>query len=446
MSVYRKGIFPLLLTCLCLLSHGFADDATKNDSEQDVEITAVFESLVAVELSADSEQVDSLVIKKIVPHGTRIQPKAAVVWFETEAVDERILKAETDLSLAKLSLSESEFAFEQFGKQQDLDREAAQRTRREAKQDFDNFVAIDRQQQIESAEYQLKNAKASLEYVQEELHQLEKMYKEDELTEESEEIVLKRARRAVENAQYSLKLTETRTRRSLEQTIPSLQAKEEAKLEKAELDYAKTVQNLKDARQRRKIEQDQKKRDFEKQQADLVELREERRRFVITSPIEGIVYHGKLTRGRLSDKPSTLDTGSKATAEQVLATVVDPKRLRIRAELTETQLASLKAGIKGTATPVAFPGTELAVTIKSIESVPLASNKFDCVLSIDRRKNPAEIVPGMTCKVSFPKPIGEKENRDQREAKQNDTKKNHEDAPELNAPAVDESETKEAKK
>ena len=47
------------------------------------------------------------------------------------------------------------------------------------------------------------------------------MYKEDDLTEASEEIVLKRARQAVENAQFRLEGVEISTERSITQSLPN---------------------------------------------------------------------------------------------------------------------------------------------------------------------------------------------------------------------------------
>ena len=55
----------------------------------------------------------------------------------------------------------------------------------------------------------VKKAKDYLEYQKEELRQLEKMYGADDLTEETEEIVLKRQRDAVELAIFSLQRART---------------------------------------------------------------------------------------------------------------------------------------------------------------------------------------------------------------------------------------------
>ncbi|WP_345683873.1 HlyD family efflux transporter periplasmic adaptor subunit [Novipirellula caenicola] len=386
-----------------------ADEAEKKTSdeskqeEKPITIDGVFESLSSHEISADSEQIDSYVIKRILPHGSTVKKDAAVVWFETKEIDEKISKAEFDLALAKLALEEAEFSFEQFREQQELDRKTAELTRKEARLAYDNFVNVDREQQIKAAEVQLKRSQESLEYAQEELNQLEKMYQEDDLTEESEEIVLKRARRAVEQAEYSLELTKTRTQRTLEQTIPSQMEKQESELARAELAFTKAIQDLKNARVKRDIERRRQQKEFDKQQADFKQLQAERRGFVLTSPSDGLVYHGELTRGKLGDKASSLQAKSKVTSRQVLATIVQPERLRIIADLSEEQRGKVDVGMKGTAIPKAFPELKIPVSIQSIAKVPYASNKIECVVVIKGKINNADLVPGMSCSIEFEK-------------------------------------------
>src|SRR6056297_2025283 len=231
----RSTIFPAFLLAILAVIAG--PPAIGKDSEDEtakatvtIEIEGVFESAAAEELRAGTEQIESLVIKRILPHGTEVKQGRNVVWFENEDIDKQIRDVELELRLAELALREAEFKHEQFLEGQQLDRQAAERTRQRARQDHDNFVQIDRDHQLISAEFSLKTSRASLENAQEELEQLEKMYRADDLTEESEEIVLKRARLAVENAQFRLEGAEVQTNRALEQSIPRSETDEEEKL------------------------------------------------------------------------------------------------------------------------------------------------------------------------------------------------------------------------
>ena len=76
-----------------------------------------------------------------------------------------------------------------------------------------------------------------LEYSQDELDQLEKMYTEDELTEESEEIVLKRARRSVESAERSRDRSLLRVQRQREMDVPREKIQKEEALKRDQVSY-----------------------------------------------------------------------------------------------------------------------------------------------------------------------------------------------------------------
>ncbi len=352
-------------------------------------------------------------IKRIVPHGTVVSKGENLVWFEREEIDKKIKDADIALQLAKFNLEGEVFDYEQFLKSQQLDKEAAERSRQAAQQDYDNFVEVDRERQLKSAAFSLKSSLASLENAQEELKQLEQMYKEDDLTEESEEIVLKRAKQAVESAQFRLESTEIQIQRMVDQGIPRQTADPRGITSAGRDGLSKVDHELNLARQRREIELAQAKDKFEQQEKDLVELKEERKRMVLTSPIDGIALHGKLNRGRLGDKPSTLETGSKVTNKQVLITVVDPKRLQIRAvDLDEKELGVVKEGVDCKVTIQAFPELKATGTVKSISMVPYAGNKYDCVVTLHAGKDKSKLLPTMGCELVFEEANGTSDQAD----------------------------------
>lgn len=364
----------------------------------------VFEAVEMSEITADTEQVTSLEIKKIVPHGTTIRKGQNLVWFDTEELDEQVSKAESELRLAELAFDDQEFAYQQFLESQKLDRESAERNFEKAKQDYDNFVRVDRERRIETAEYTLKNAQASLDNVKEELEQLQQMYEEDDLTEASEEIVLKRAKQAVENAEYRLRGAEITHHRAIEQNLPRETAEQEANFAKARLNRDKAIRDLDSALKKRDLERKQQQEDIERQREDFEELRRERQKSVLTAPHDGVVLYGELNRGKLADKPSGLEAGSEVSSDQVIVTLANPERLQVRIDLPEKDLPLVAKGTRATVRPVAYPQQELVGTVKSVSQVPFAGTKYDCLVSIKVSGDGPAIVPGMTCQVEVAKP------------------------------------------
>lgn len=408
MTYDTPRLFVSLLCALWLVStpsvHGDESGTEKSDDAKSVKLNGVFESVQATELSADTEQLSSLTIRSIIPHGSRVRKGQVVVAFDTEDVDRKIKEARRALQLSKLTMEDDEFSFAQFLATQKLDRANAERTYKSAKQSYDNFMQVDRDQSVASAKFSLKSSQASLENAMEELKQLEQMYKEDELTEESEEIVLKRAKQSVESAQFRLKNSEIQTQRNIEQSIPDRELQHNDSLARAELAYQKSLKSLQLARQRREIEIDGKREKLQKEEDDLKVLVAERRSLQIQAPHDGIVFHGQLSRGKLSDKPGSLKKEAKVSGSQVLATVTDPSKLQIRVDLTEAQLNQVTPGTRGHASPAVNTSLKLPVTVKSVDTVPFANNKFDCLLVIGKSKDAAFISPGTSCSITLPVP------------------------------------------
>ncbi|QDT07099.1 HlyD family secretion protein [Rubripirellula lacrimiformis] len=378
-----------------------ASPAKAEKKPDPIRIAGVFESIQPFEIKPDTERTKSWEIKKIVKHGATITRGQNVVVFDSKDIDETIQRSEVDLRLAKLSLDDAEFDFGQFQKTQELDRQAAKRDRDSAKQAHDNFVQVDRDRQVLTAQFSLKSSQASLENAQEELNQLQQMYLEDDLTEESEEIVLKRAKQAVESAQFRLDGTKISSDRSLSQSIPRAIETQEYALAKSELAYQKAIRNLNSERQRREIEIQRKRDDFRKQQDKHDELKQERKRVAITSPIDGVVVHGALTRGKVSDKPSLLETGTKVTGQQVVATIVNPDKLQIRVSLDEDKLDVAKVGQPCKITSDAYPGFKASGKVRSVSLVPYAGSKFDAVVQFKMPADAPAIMPTMTCHLDF---------------------------------------------
>lgn len=365
-----------------------------------VTISGVFESEQAAKVKVNLKQAAGVKVKKIVPHGTQVKKGEPVVWFDTEDIDKQLKEAESKYQVAELSMEETKFDFNQFMETQRLDREEAERNWQAAKQAYDAYVEFERKYDIESAEFGLASAKFQLEYAQEDLRQLERMYKEDELTEESEELILKRAKRDVESSEFRLKNTEFRTQQALEQTLPREKAVRESQLARAQMAYDKAMLSLRIAKQKKEIEFSEAKDKLDQQQKDLTELREDRKQHVLEAPEDGLVYHGDIDRGQMAEKRSALEQGTAVNKDQILVTIVSPRRLKIRLDVGEADVLKLREGLQGTAIPTALADVKLPVKVESVSAVPYAKGKFDCELSVDMQQA-AGIMPGMGCAVTF---------------------------------------------
>ena len=94
--------------------------------------------------------------------------------------------------------------------------------------------------------------------------------------------------------------------------------------------------------------------------------------------------------------------GGKLMPGEIIMTIVNPDKLRLKAIIAESNLGRFKPGQEGTTTLVSAPDRKFAVRLDEISAVPLLTGGFEARLSW-RGALPLRVTPGMTCKVSFGK-------------------------------------------
>ena len=85
--------------------------------------------------------------------------------------------------MSKLALEQAEEEHKYYEKTLPLDMKAATRAKEIADEEFQQFMTKDKALAIKSAEFSLRFSKINLENAQEELKQLEKMYRAEDLRE-----------------------------------------------------------------------------------------------------------------------------------------------------------------------------------------------------------------------------------------------------------------------
>ena len=151
----------------------------------EIEADGVFEARNLTEIALRPQEWSSFPVLKAVPHGSRVKRGEVLVTLDTEKIDQAIADLRADQHLASISMKLAELQLRLLETSLPLDLAAGQRSRRIAAEDLQRFQEIDRPNVKKGADFGLKMAEQTLEYEQEELRQLEKMYKADDLTEET---------------------------------------------------------------------------------------------------------------------------------------------------------------------------------------------------------------------------------------------------------------------
>lgn len=412
-----------LSTALVLLAAApaIAQEAAKTEEAKPADAAKTVQAergLIQTEISLDgvleAKQMTPVVVRpkswkeltvlSAVEHGARVTKGTPLVKLDLENLDRAIADQEQALALARLKVAQGAEELELLEKSTPLDLEQLERAKKNLDEDLQLFFSEDLEQARKSAEYSLKQSKSYLENEEEELKQLEKMYAADDLTEETEEIVVKRQREAVEQARFYFAQAEREHQRTLKYEIPRMEQARKLGGALAELSYARGKFTIPVTLKQAHLEMASQKVGLEKSERALADLKSDRELLNIVAPVDGVVYYGKCTGGQwtaASTVAERLQTGGTLSPNDVFMTIVTPGGLWLRATADEKDLSSLRVGLAGTATPTAFENAKTPVQLAEISSIPVASGKYDAKFDVIARDQPEPLVAGMNAKAKL---------------------------------------------
>jgi multidrug efflux pump subunit AcrA (membrane-fusion protein) len=319
------------------------------------------------------------------------------LWLETEKLDEAIRETQLGLELGRLSIELARLELDTLQASVPLDLRGAKRAKEIADRNLQHFLKTDEQLRRRDANEQLKSIQDMLEGSQEELKQLEKMYKADDLTEETEEIILKRAKRDVERAQYLVDKQRINHERSLSEAIPREKELVEETAQRASLSLAKAEATLPRSVDQKRLELQKLESAQQEAQQKYERLRADRQEMVVTAPLSGYIYYGQCDRGRwtAASAGKPLRKGATLMPLQVALTVVAPSPAFVRLDVPEKDLKHLKVGMPAVVSPTGFDET-LAGKLAALEPIPIKDGVFDARVTYG---GGPQILPGMSCTV-----------------------------------------------
>jgi len=370
-----------------------------------IDLSGVFESEQMSEVILRPDVYSGLVVEKAVPQGTRVAAGEPIIWLQTERIDEQLKNAEFDLQQASLSLAQAELDFASAQAAAPLDLRAAERAKQEADKALDHYLKVDADMSLRFAQESLKNSEYALEYSQEELDQLEQMYKADDLTEQTEEIILKRARREVDQSKFSLEFAKIRSERTINEQIPRQKDEMKDAAERAAIAHQKALATIPRSVEEKQIALQKQKFAHARQELELVKLKADRELMVVKAPAAGIVYYGQCERGKWTTGDSMarqLRKGGNLSPNQVIATIVAPGPGFVRTEVPEASVRFITPGTAATVVPTAFPRMQIAGQFQSIDPIPISDGEFDGKVVLTGDAGGASIVPGMKCAIKVP--------------------------------------------
>jgi HlyD family secretion protein len=351
----------------------------------EAKLEGTFEPPQIAEVRPDMRRWTQLVVEEAVPHGTRVGKGDVLIRLDTSKLDETIRDLEISARLATTALGLMERELEIMEKATPLQLEVAARNRRMVEEDVERYEAKEEDLATAANDKNLEAAEFSLANAEEELAQLEKMYDQDDLTEETEEIVLKRARFEAEMARFNAAFMRDRHERMAGLDLPRRREFLENLDRSSALDFEKAEAGLPVALEKQRLELEKVRNEQRKAGENLAELQAERGRMPIRAPADGVVYYGKWRQGKWTDADTAagrLRPGGQLDARDTIMTVIGPGKLALRTPVPEKDLARVVAGHPAKVVPKAFPDVRLAARVRGVSPVPVAAGKFDALLDL----------------------------------------------------------------
>jgi multidrug resistance efflux pump len=344
-----------------------------------------------------------LVVDRAIELGTPVKKGDILVEFDREKIDKAIEDAEVENSLGQLVLKQAEEEVPLLEKALPIELNAALRSKTEADEDLKKFLEIDRAHSERNAQFMVKQSVEQLEYSKEELRQLEKMYRSKDLTEETEEIILRRHRFQVESSEFSLKDAQLRRDQTLKVDLPRQEQRARENAVKLAIDLEKARTLLPLNLNQKRLALAKLKQDHVKSSEKIADLRRDRDELTVHAPADGLVYYGRCEVGHWSAAATAakLRKGGVITPDEVFITIVAPRPIDVRATIDEKDLHYLlqPRELKGLVTPTSDPAHRLWARLISVLPVPREAGKFEALFAVEIGEAASALKPGMACAV-----------------------------------------------
>jgi multidrug resistance efflux pump len=344
-----------------------------------------------------------LAIVKVVEHGSSVRKGDPLITFDTRKLDEVIRDVEVDKKVLDASIKLAEEDLPPFEKSVPVELAAAGEADKRAREDLKYFLEVGRPQAQKEADFYLKMSTFFLEYAQEELAQLEKMYKANDLTEETEKIILRRYRHRVDMAKFFVRSAQIDRDYTLKVTLPRRELTLKESLLKQAIHLEKTRNTLAPTVAQKHETLARMRHDRDKFQDRIDKMKKDRAAMVIHSPIDGIVYHGKLHRGHWtlsSTLENRLAPHGSVMPEEVFMTVVKPRPVHVRVNIEEKDAHLVRTGLQGRVKLVFNPDMKVTATVQRISPLPTAPGQYEALIAV-AEEGDAGLMPGMACSVKF---------------------------------------------
>ncbi len=349
-----------------------------------------------------------LLFLEVREHGSRVEAGQVIARFDTRGIDEQLRAAEEDLDGARLALEldrrraelEARATRERLGlAEADLERA------RQALAAFHEFEMPMRERQMEQTELRTRDG---LQDQKDELDQLRAMYEDDEITDATEDIVLKRSERQLERSVAGARLAaaERKHQREFDWRHETQRREEELRSKTSAVEKQRAEAELDQRARRDRLARAE--RELGRKEERLARLRQDREAFVVRAPRAGMLMHGRVEDYHPGAAAPRHARGGRGTLRAPLFTVARPEGFHVAVRIDETDLSGLPTTAEVAVVPTIMtdggvggdPQIRGRLEFELFplpESARAATNQYAGVVHVDQRMT--GWAPGMRAKV-----------------------------------------------
>ena len=304
-----------------------------------------------------------LLVSEILPQGTPVQEGDVLVRLDSRAIDDEVHQAELELRSTRVG---HRATLERNRLDEEAARSAVERARAALVRAQRSLAGWKEQELVfarRTDEISKSYEEANVEDQTDELDQLTKMYQADELVDATEDIVIKRSRRALAltGLQNQLARDRARYREGLELALQTEQREEEVRAQSEALARLVAQQEI-EARGR----QDAAVRSADalaQQEQKLERLEHDRETFVVRAWRAGVFLHGGPREYLPGKTPARYQRGDALPARVEAFTIADPEPSAVAFEVSDGELALFGDGTRLEARPMGVEGSAVAGTV-----------------------------------------------------------------------------------
>ncbi|CAN5411678.1 hypothetical protein BH10PLA1_BH10PLA1_13820 [soil metagenome] len=318
-----------------------------------IEGEGVLEPVNAVEIRLKPKVfAGELAIKSVVATGTHVKAGDVLLEIDDKPIKKEIASAENELETARANLTKAQSDSDLVQQADALAMKMALDDVKNATDSLKWFDDVDGPQMLQQSDLSVKQAKFSLEDQNDELDQLKKMYKTEDLTSATADIVIKRSLRQLELTKTMVKREEDEARKLKATMYPEARLKLTFMLEQENNALSQLKATQAQTAVQRKVALATAKQAENDAEQKLADLQADAAQFKQVANTDGVAYFGQFTaRAWANSEPKSFAVGEKVSGGNVLLTVVKPGKMRLAMDLPEAKFASAKPGLAAVVVP-----------------------------------------------------------------------------------------------